>query len=513
VTFSLPTGTGKGVLIGKLAHDLSAHGRVLVIAHRKELIEQLAEHCGAWCGAASVGVVMGECDERDKPVIVATIQTLRAKRLTTLLDATATPVATLIIDEYHHATADSYVRLMNVVTLHSPECVVIGCSATPYRADKSRLDDLFPPPIFERSIREMQDAGWLAPLVYERVLVPMELADMLLGKSSEGRDYEAGALALDTMRPDVIQALVEGTSPRIGQRIALAFCASVKHAQMVADAYTAAGIRSTAVYGDMPRDERARILGLWRTGEIQLVTNDVLLIEGFDFPELAALVLARPTASLVRYVQQIGRGARTSPGKLDCLVLEATPGRPDPRQVTLGDVDPSFADDLPHGGPRRPKIILLDPRQDGRFRFFSIEEHGCFVAPIDGDTSLWLVREPDATSSGLYRLAVKDEDVVYLLDDDPMPLYAANRTASDFLRDCADKKLAATHQRWHEQPATERQLGFIATRAPDLYGGHLTKGEASQIISLLIFSDTAPRVLRAVWPATETPPERRVAHG
>jgi hypothetical protein len=186
------------------------------------------------------------------------------------------------------------------------------------------------------------------------------------------------------MRPDVIRALVEGTTPRIGNRITLVFCASVKHAEALADAYNAAGIRSAAIYGDMSRDELAHILRDWRTGAIQLVTNDALLIEGFDFPEIAALVLARPTASLVRYVQQIGRGTRTAPGKDDALILEATPGKPDMRQVTLGDVDPTFADGLPHGRPRRPKIILLDPRQDGRFRFFSVEEHGCYVAPISG---------------------------------------------------------------------------------------------------------------------------------
>src|SRR5262249_37732557 len=160
------------------------------------LIDQLADHCRTWCGPERVGVVMGDRDECDRPVIVATIQSLHSKRLQRLLDSSLLACAAIIVDEYHHATAESYQRLIETVTTHSPETTVSGCSATPYRADKRQLEDVFPPPIFERSIRGMQQAGWLGPLTYERVLVPMELVDMVLGGSSEGRDYEAGALAL-----------------------------------------------------------------------------------------------------------------------------------------------------------------------------------------------------------------------------------------------------------------------------------------------------------------------------
>jgi hypothetical protein len=250
--------------------------------------------------------------------------------------------------------------------------------------------------------------------------------------------------------------------------------------------------------------ERQRILSDWRFGHIQLITNDSVLTEGFNFPELSCLVFARPTASLVRYVQQLGRGTRTAPGKLDCLVLEATPGKPDPRQVTIGDVDPAFADTLPSGGPRRPKLVLLDPRQDGRFRFYALE--GVYVAPINSEASLWMVKEPGVNSSGLYQIVRCDDDL-HLIRNEALPLYDANRVASSYLLRCSDTRLAGKKQWWHDLPATERQLFLIRRLAPDLYDLSLTRGQASEIISLLKFNDIAPDVIRAVWP------EREVVNG
>jgi len=328
----------------------------------------------------------------------------------------------------------------------------------------------------------------------------MVTADIVFGRTPDGYDYNAAALSLDVTRPAVIQALVEGTVSSIGTRPTLVFCAGVRHAELLAGSYANAGIVSAVVTGNMPMAERQRILSDWRAGHIQLITNDSVLTEGFNFPELSCLVFARPTASLVRYVQQLGRGTRTAPGKLDCLVLEATPGKPDPRQVTIGDVDPAFADALPNGGPRRPKLVLLDPRQDGRFRFYALEDHACFVAPVNSAASLWMVRQPGVNSSGLYRLVRCDVDGMCLVTDSAMPLYEANRVASQYLLRCSDTRLARKNQWWHGLPATEPQLALIRSRAPDVYEPSLTRGEASEIISLSTYANRAPAVIRAVWP-------------
>jgi len=495
IAFSLPTGTGKGVLIGAVARDVLPRGRVIVVAHLRELIGQLANHCEAWCG--QVGVVMAEQDTEDRAVTVASIQTLRETRLNRVLSASPDPIAALIIDEYHHATSRSYQRLIETVTRHSPGVVLIGCSATPFRADNEQLSEVFPHTVFERSIPDMQRAGWLAPMDYQRVVVPMRLADLVLGRSGDGRDYQSGDLALDAMRPAVIHALVEGTAPLLGNRKVLAFAAGVDHARLIADAYNTAGIVSAYVHGGMSPRERADILNRWRAGDIQLVANDSVLVEGFDLPEISALVLARPTASLVRYMQQLGRGTRIADGKDDCLVLEATPGRPDERQVTLGDVDPTI--DLPRGGPRHPTLVLLDPRQDARFRFFDLSAFGCYVAPINADASLWLIQDP-GEGSGLYHVARCDNDGVRHITADPKPLYVANRIAARYLLNNSDTKLARKHQWWHQQNASDRQMAYIRYRAPSMYRSDLTRGEASNIISLVKFAEAAPAMIDSVWP-------------
>jgi len=176
IIFSLPTSTGKGVIIGRLAEEFSARGRVLVIVHRHEIVEQLADHCRTFCDP--VGVVMANRDEVSNPIIVASVQTLHPKRLQRLIDASPVPIATLLIDEAHHATAASYRKLMDRLRNAYPNLAVVGCTATPFRADKDDLHAVFGAMVFERTIPDMQAAGWLALTTYERVVVPLHLADM-----------------------------------------------------------------------------------------------------------------------------------------------------------------------------------------------------------------------------------------------------------------------------------------------------------------------------------------------
>jgi superfamily II DNA or RNA helicase len=108
------------------------------------------------------------------------------------------------------------------------------------------------------------------------------------------------------------------------QRRALAFCVDVAHSVALSEAFTSSGIRSAAVYGDMDKDDRRNILRQFEAGELQVVTNCNLLTEGYDHPEVACILMARPTQSLTLYTQCIGRGTRLHPGKQDCLVIDYT---------------------------------------------------------------------------------------------------------------------------------------------------------------------------------------------
>jgi superfamily II DNA or RNA helicase len=180
---ALPTGTGKAVAAAAVASNVLSRGRVLVIAHRKELIGQLAGHMRQWCGSGQVGVVMAERDECGKPVIVGSIQTLSEKsRLDRVLEASEEPFALVIIDKSYGALVD---RL-------SPGVPVLGFSATPRTRATSKFYPLFKACVFERTIGQMSEAGWLAPLRQQRVVIPLDLTGAPTGQNAESGELRVG---------------------------------------------------------------------------------------------------------------------------------------------------------------------------------------------------------------------------------------------------------------------------------------------------------------------------------
>ncbi len=525
--FALPTGTGKAVILAALARDLSDRGeRVLVVAHREELIHQLAAQITPWV-PDPVGVVMAARDELGRAVSVGSIQTLRKPRLDRLIASSPAPVGALLIDEAHHITArNSYATLIERLREHNPRLAVIGCTATPYRSDREVMQTVLPFCAFERTIEDMQEAGWLAPLRQKRVRVPMRLAHLLASSSmgSGEPDYAVGALELEAMRPEVLQALVEGTVKHIGARVALAFAVDVAHARALADAYGRAGIAAAAVWGEMPHADRVRTLADWRAGRLQLVANCGILTEGFDYPDIACLVMARPTRSLVLYTQMIGRGTRLAEGKPYCMVLEATPGKPDPAQVTLGDVVPVVDDEEGDAGDetsdaakssnRERRLTLLDPRHDHKYRWLYLEGAHTYVAGVDHETTLYLVRDPDDEhGSGLYRAALLGRDKRVASVDGlsfPVSLRVAQRRAREWLDDHAQIAIAGRVQAWHHEPASEKQMAFLSKylRGP---GGRrvrkvpsdLTRERAGELITRVIAGWNVGLVREALWSAKE----------
>lgn len=534
--FSLPTGTGKAVILAALAERFVALGRVLLVVHREELVKQLAAQClRVLPEPGAVGVVMADRDEIGARVIVASIQTLRKPRLARLLDATpgeegapATMrnVAALIIDECHHiAPGNTYARLIARVEAHAPGVAVIGCTATPFRADRDVMQDVLPRCVFERDIPTMQAAGWLAPVRWRPVVVPMHLADIVFagGGAAGERDYQADALALEAKRPNVLRALAEGTAAQLGDRPAVAFGVDVEHAHLLAQAYRAAGIAAAAVWGEMPHADRMRTLDAWRRGDLQLVANCGILTEGFDFPAIAAIVMARPTQSLTLYMQMLGRGTRLAEGKTDCLIFDATPGKPDPRQVTLGDVmpiaeggigggDEDGDDSTDETAPQRPRgrrsiLSLRDPRHDNRYRWQFHAAYGIYTVAVGGGETLYLVRDPDPLAgSGLYRVALvsREEVTALAFKGGPVhPLRVWVRELRTWLDEQAGLALAGKHQLWHAQTATPKQLAFLARHVPADYGAAVrerwTSGQASAAIDTVIVGWSAARVQRSLW--------------
>jgi ATP-dependent helicase IRC3 len=332
----LPTGTGKGVILASVAKQRLQAGRVLVLIHRQDIAVQLVKVLEQV--ELNIGLLMQGRRDLAAPVIVATTQSLLPSSLQALLDAYDQSIATVLIDEAHHAVAGSaYERVITTIeqAYNSTRILVIGFTATPYRSDKQTMLSLLPTCAFERTIPDMV-----------RRAAGSQVSGAITGRYRSGeyrhqppiwRGRLRGGCACRPAAPhNHYRSDCAGTAARIGQRPTLAFAASIEHAEHLAGAFPQLGVSAQAISGSSRRSEREALFSDWRAGRIQAICNCALLTEGFDFPAIAALLIARPTLSPSLYVQMLGRGTRPAPGKRDCLVIDVMGNRPESdRQVVL----------------------------------------------------------------------------------------------------------------------------------------------------------------------------------
>jgi len=302
------------VTFAELARMGAVHGRrVLVIAHRTELIDQAVEKLAAFGIAA--GVEKGSQRAGSALVVVASVQTLRGRRLQAFArDA----FALIVVDEAHHAAAASYSAILE----HFVSARVLGVTATPDRADGKALGKLFASVAYRYEMRAAIADGWLAPVKARRVVVDgVDLADV----RTRGGDLDPSQLA--AVMGDV-GALVGVAHPLLemaGSRPTIVFGVDVAHARALAE--TLNGYRpgcARAVDGTATPEHRRETLADFRAGAFQFLTNCALFTEGFDEPSIGCVAIARPTKSRGLYTQMVGRGTRLSPGKDSCLVLDFT---------------------------------------------------------------------------------------------------------------------------------------------------------------------------------------------
>lgn len=502
VYFSLPTGCGKTHVISQLA---AGFDHTLLLAHRIELIDQLAARLRSDWPDRSVGIVRAERNEWDADMVVATPQTLRGHRLEAAVDR---PLDAVFIDEAHHVTPGSrYHTIMEA----AGDVPAIGCTATPFRADKRRMQDVLPTCTFSRTIDEMQTEGWLCPLLWHRIEVGMNLAAIESVHTVEGTDYRPEVLAAAATEDSTVADVIRQTTALVGDRPTAVFAVNVHHAQLLADAYENAGIRSEAVWGAMPKRRRVEILSAWRAGSVQVVANCGILTEGFDFPSIAALVMARPTRSPGLYMQMLGRGTRKTPGKEDCLVLDVTGiGEMDdsyqvvmPDMVSVPDVDvtqrePSPFKEGPDAGGQSIQQFR-DPARDVVYRW--IKDTGRYILPAaDGVT---MVIQSDPSGSGLYHLARLDRDHRYRLSRQPDTIWEQQRRAAVWLAAHAVPALSYRQQEWHQRAPTERQLRFLGqldeTAAAHARAEHWTRVETRDEITRLLVKAHEDALLTDLW--------------
>lgn len=338
VAIVLPTGAGKTVTFSHIIreHLRKQGGKVLMLAHRGELLSQAANHIAEVAPDLRVGVVKAAQNQVHADVIVASQQTLQRRARRELLP----PVGLVIVDETHRSMGESYQKVLEALGCLDPDGPrTLGVTATFTREDSRRLTDFFQAVPFSLDILELIDRGYLVPPKFKRVLIEgLDLSGVPVRRLEGGKDLAVGELDAAMERAGAPGVVAAAYHAHARDRSGLIFCPTVSSAEHVAEALREWGITSEALSGATPEGQRRDILARYQRGELQTVTNCAVLGEGFDAPITDCIVIARPTCSKILFRQQVGRGLRLHPGKTDCLVLDVVgaTGRNDLK--TLNDI-------------------------------------------------------------------------------------------------------------------------------------------------------------------------------
>jgi DNA repair protein RadD len=308
VLLVMGTGLGKTVIFSYISSGTSRAGkRVLIIAHRRELLKQISRAL-KMVGVRHAVMTGGYRGIPTAQVVVASVFTL-AKRISHF------PAPDLIVgDEAHHFTPDS---TWGKVVNHFPKARVLGVTATPERLDGKGLGLMFDHMVMGPPIAESVEQGYLSRADVYAPSVPL-----LTGARTRMGDYVVGDLEDAMDKPSITGSAVEHYRKLADGKKAIAFCVSIKHAKDVAEQFRQAGYAAQHIDGGMDERERDRVLKRFEDGEIQILTSCDLVSEGFDLPAVEVAILLRPTKSLALMLQQCGRAIRPSPGKTGTIILD-----------------------------------------------------------------------------------------------------------------------------------------------------------------------------------------------
>lgn len=479
----LPTGTGKTVIFCSLLTD---YKRVLILAHRDELCQQANEKLLMVAPEVEdrVGWVKAERNEIDKPIIIGSVQTISRENRLKLL-----PHFDLIVtDEAHHAVAPSYLSIYEKLV---DDNLHVGFTATPNRADKEGLGKVYDKVVYEKTISDMVSAGWLSSLRGKRILTDISLD----GVHTVAGDFNKSELTSVINTENRNNLIVESWLEHASDRKTLAFTVDIQHAHDLAEAFQSAGVSAMPISGQTPPDERHELERKFHTGEIQVLCNCYLLTEGYDEPAIDCILLARPTKSQSLFIQMIGRGTRTHPKKLDCLILDVVDNttRHDIRQFADLGLEPEPKGEKPEEGSE----------ERSKFTTYGIGDE-LFSEEIDllGRAARfdWNILDPDT-----FKLYIGDGYIKVGLRSDGEGYYAYFKPAEENLRfltpkhkvnlswaigmaeDFAsrhlhgDLTLVSKQSNWKRQSATEKQINLLSDLGVEV-PSDLTKGEASKLI-------------------------------
>ena len=309
VLLALPTGGGKTICFSFVVENAVAKGRrVAILVHRQELVDQTGDNLER-LGVEFGVIAPGQPEEPDLPVQVCSVQSL-VRRLDRWRDA----FDLIVIDEAHHCVAGSWRKVLDAY----PNAHRLGVTATPERLDGKGLADHFDHMVTGPGTWDLMQRGHLAEA---RIFCPPTGTDFkklrVLGGDFR-KDDAAEMMTRATLMGDVVDHYKRLVHPQT----AIAFCVTVAHAEAVAEAFTAAGVRAAVIDGTLDRYTRRSMIRGLETGDVEVLCSCEVISEGTDVPSVGGALLLRPTNSLGLYLQQVGRCLRKAPGKAHAVVLD-----------------------------------------------------------------------------------------------------------------------------------------------------------------------------------------------
>lgn len=325
VMLQMPTGTGKTRLFTSIIKDINEYwhlhpvsARILVIAHRTELIDQISRNLTRYSISHNI-IASGKrvIHPFKVNVYLASIQTLTHS--TNLDYAKKIDAKFVIIDEAHHALAATYKKLWDLY----PHSRKLGVTATPWRMNHSGFIDLFDKLILSMSVKQFIEQGYLSNYKYYSIKSDsyVQRAINMLEFDKFG-DYKESSMEEEMDTGSIRAQLLSSYQAYANGKKGIVYAINIAHAKHICEEYNKIGLTAVSIDSKTPPSERESLVNQFKRGDIDVIVNVDIFSEGFDCPDIEFIQLARPTRSLVKYLQQVGRGLRKVEGKESCVILD-----------------------------------------------------------------------------------------------------------------------------------------------------------------------------------------------
>ncbi|MDP2357731.1 MAG: DEAD/DEAH box helicase [Beijerinckiaceae bacterium] len=320
-----PTASGKTIMLSAVAGALIGErdAKACVLAHRDELTDQNRTKFARVNPAITTSVIDAAEKSWNGQVAFAMAPTLARPANLDAMPA----LDLLVIDEAHHAVAQSYRRIIDRATQRNPDVRIFGVTATPNRGDKKGLREVFDNVADQIRIGELIASGHLVPP--RTFVIDVGVQDELRSVHKSVADFDMNEVAGIMDRAPITEEVIRHWMEKAGERQTVVFCSTVAHAAHVTDAFQAAGVPAALIHGDLTPELRRALLTSYARGSIRVVVNVAVLTEGWDHPPTSCVVLLRPSSFKSTMIQMVGRGLRTvnpeeHPGiaKTDCVILD-----------------------------------------------------------------------------------------------------------------------------------------------------------------------------------------------